>query len=78
MEARKTCLLVKNKYVKSLNRKGTLAITYKQTNQMITLYMKTPNQKCLLLRLAQKRKIYKLYLNNREYKHCLCEINGLQ
>ena len=78
MEAKKTCLLAKNKYVKSLNRKGTLAITYKQTNQMITLYKKTQNPKYLLLHLAQKRKIYKLYLNNREYKYCLCEINGLQ
>jgi hypothetical protein len=78
LEARKTCLLVKNKFVKSLNLKETLAITYKQTNQMITLYMKTQNQKYLLLPLAQKRKIYKFYLNNREYKHCLCEINGLQ
>ena len=78
MEARKTYLLVKNKYVKSLNLKETLAITCKQTNQMITLYMKTQNQKYLLLHLAQKRKIYKLYFYNREYKHCLCEINGLQ
>ena len=77
MEARRTCLAAKNKFVKSLNRKETLAITNKQTNQMITLYMKTKNQKCLLLPLAQKRKILKLKYN-REYKHCMCEINGLQ
>jgi len=55
LEAKRTCLLAKNKFVKSLSRKETLAITNKQTNQMITLYMKTQSQKCLLLPLAQKR-----------------------